>query len=127
MRRIIVTFSSVLLLLLVSCSGSDTYRGKWKALDSKGEKFEINFDAKNFTVKDSKGQISKYEYSQNQVSIENSVETYGIQLEDGRTYHINFPIASSEEVGLIKDSNENPIYTIARKDYTSYEDIFKLK
>ena len=126
MKKIRVTLLAILAVILVGCSGSDIYRGSWKATDSKGEKFEIFFDAKNFIVKDSSGKSKKYDYSQNSVEIENSVATYGIQLGDGRGYQINFPNADDESLGLIKDENGNLVYTISRKDYIKYEDIFKL-
>lgn len=126
MKKVSITLLAILAVILVGCSGSDTYRGSWKATDSKGAKFELFFDAKNFTVKDSSGKSEKYNYSQNSVEIENSVATYGIQLGDGRGYQINFPNADNETLGLIKDENGNPIYTISRKDYIKYEDIYKL-
>ena len=126
MKKIRVTLLAILAVILVGCSGSDIYRGSWKATDSKGEKFEIFFDAKNFIVKDSSGKSKKYDYSQNSVEIENSVATYGIQLGDGRGYQINFPNVDDESLGLIKDENGNLVYTISRKDYIKYEDIFKL-
>jgi hypothetical protein len=126
MKKVSITLLAILVVILVGCSGSDTYRGSWKATDSKGAKFELFFDAKNFTVKDSSGKSEKYDYSQNSVEIENSVATYGIQLGDGRGYQINFPNADNETLGLIKDENGNPLYTISRKDYIKYEDVFKL-
>lgn len=122
--------SSVLLIFLVvifvGCSGSDTYRGAWKATDAKGAKFDVVFDAKKVTIKDSSGKKEVYDYSQNSVAIENSVATYGIQLGDGRSYQINFPNSEDESLGLIKDENGNPMYTISRKNYIKYEDVFKL-
>jgi len=126
MKKISITLLAILSVILVGCSGSDTYRGSWKATDSKGGKFEIFFDAKNFTVKNSSGKSEKYDYTQNSVVIENSVTTYGIQLGDGRGYQINFPNADNETLGFIKDENGNPIYTISRKDYRQYEDVYKL-
>ncbi len=126
MRKINIKLLGILTMILVGCSGSESYRGSWKALNSKGNKFEISFDAKNFTIKDSLGKVEKYEYSQNSVSIENSVSTFGIQLGDGRKYEINFPNSKNESIGLLKDENGTPIYTIGRKDYIKYEDIFKL-
>ena len=126
MKKVSLTLLLILAVILVGCSGSDTYRGSWKATDSKGAKFELFFDAKSFTVKDSSGKSEKYDYSQNSVEIENSVATYGIQLGDGRGYQINFPNADNETLGLIKDENGNPLYTISRKDYIKYEDVFKL-
>lgn len=117
----------LVLISLYSCSGSDTYRGLWKAVNEKGEKFEINFDAKKFTVKDSTGQIKTYEYKQHAVSIKNSVETYGIKVKDGSSYEINFPIGNDESKGVIKDGSGTPIYLIGRSAYVKYEEIYGLR
>jgi hypothetical protein len=115
------------LTLFAACSGSKTYQGNWKATDSEGEKCEIFFEAKNFSVKDSTGVISKYTYTQNLAKVENSIRTYGITLGDGRSYEINFPMAKDQSIGLIKDANGILIYTISRNDYINYDDIYKLK
>lgn len=119
-----------LLLLIVgmaACSGSDTYRGAWKATDANGNKFDIVFDAKSFVVKDAAGSATQFDYTQNSIKTENSVETYGIKLSDGRGYKINFPNAKDESVGLIYDDRGNGLYTISRKEYIKYEDISRLK
>ncbi|HYG14726.1 MAG TPA: hypothetical protein VEC12_03165 [Bacteroidia bacterium] len=118
---------AVLLVILASCSGSDTYQGKWKATDAAGNKFEIDFAPKSVTIKGSKGDSTLYEYTQNSINIENSVETYGINLDDGRTYSIHFPIADDESKGVIMGPSGNLIYTIDRKKFTMYEGIYKLK
>jgi hypothetical protein len=125
MKKINIALLGILTLILVACSGSDTYRGSWKATDVNGEKFELFFSAKDFTVRNSSGKKEKFEYSQNSVKIENSVSTYGIQLADGRGYQINFPKSDDESMGLIKDENGTPLYVISRKNYLKYEDIFK--
>jgi hypothetical protein len=127
MRKSTNILLGIISILLYSCSGSDTYRGLWKATDAKGDKLEITFDAKSFSIKDSTGNASKFDYTQNAVSIENSVETYGITLSDGREYLINFPLADDESKGIIKDAEGNPVYTIGRGAYLKYEDIYKLK
>jgi hypothetical protein len=62
MKKIAVIFS--LLLLLCSCDGSDDYQGTWKALDSKGKKFEIIFEARLFSIIDSTRTIKNYPYTQ---------------------------------------------------------------
>lgn len=126
MKKASMALLGILAVILVACSGSDTYRGSWKATDSKGAKFELFFNAKDFTVKSSSVKTQKFEYSQNSVQIENSVSTYGIQLGDGRNYQINFPKANDESMGIIKDENGIPIYTISRKSYINYDDVFKL-
>lgn len=118
---------SVVLLSLYSCSGSDTYRGLWKAINEKGEKFDITFEAKSFTIKDSTGKTDTYKYKQNSVSIKNSIETYGIQVSDGKSYQLNFPIADDETRGVIKDDAGRPLYIIGRSGYVQYEEIYGLK
>ena len=126
MKNLKIFSLALLLSILVSCSGSDTYRGLWKATDPNGNKFEITFDAKSFVIKDTLGKSNSYEYTQNSVKTENSVETYGIKLDDGRGYQINFPNAKDESVGLIFDQNGKGLYTISRDAYISYDDIYKL-
>ena len=112
--------------LMTGCSGSDSYRGVWNATNGSGDRFELNFDAKEFTVKDSAGQIKKYPYTQNSISIENSVETYGIKLEDGRNLQVHFPKADNDSLGVIRDDNGLPLFTISRHGYKSYDDLYKL-
>lgn len=127
MRKATNFLLGLALISLYSCSGSDTYRGLWKALDERGEKFEINFDAKSFTIKDSTGKTDTYKYKQNSVSIKNSIETYGIQVSDGKSYQINFPVANDETKGVIKDGSGRPLYIIGRSRYVEYEEIYGLK
>lgn len=114
-----------LFIVLISFAGSDSYQGKWKAMDSNGEKFEIIFSPTKFSIKDSKGISKFYEYAQNSIKSENSVETYGILLKDGRGYQIYFP-KKDESVGLIFDENGEQMFTISRKSYIAYKDIYKL-
>lgn len=127
MRNLTNFFLGLVLISLYSCSGSDTYRGLWKAIDERGEKFDITFDAKSFTVKDSTGKIDSYTYKQNSVSIKNSIETYGIQVSDGKSYQINFPVADDETKGVIKDASGRPLYIIGRSRYVEYDEIYGLK
>lgn len=127
MRKLTNFLLCLALISLYSCSGSDTYRGLWKAINEKGEKFEFTFEAKSFTIKDSAGQLKTYEYKQNSVSINNSIETYGIQASDGKSYQINFPIANDETKGVIKDASGRPIYIIGRSKYVQYDEIYGLK
>lgn len=114
-----------LFTLFISCEGSDTYQGKWKAMAPDGKKSEIHFSPKKFSVKDSNGKMSVYEYSQNSIKNENGIETYGIRLDDGRGYLIHFP-KKDESVALILDETGNILYTISRKNHMSNEDIYKL-
>ncbi|MCY1540827.1 hypothetical protein D9M68_764890 [compost metagenome] len=127
MKNITLLLITACIFLLAGCSGSDVYRGAWKATDASGHRFELFFEEKDFTVKDSTGKVTSFSYTQNQVSIQNSVETYGIQLKDGRSYKINFPIKDNEKVGLILDQNGSPMYTISRTGYMKYEEIFTLQ
>lgn len=127
MRKAINIILGLVFISLCSCSGSDTYRGTWKAINEKGEKFEIVFEAKSFTFKDSTGDVKTYKYKQNQVSIQNGVETYGIQVSDGKSYQINFPIANDETKGAIKDGSGVLIYLIGRDRYIKYDELYGLK
>jgi hypothetical protein len=127
MKKTTILFTSILLLFIVACTGSDKYRGIWKAVDLTGKKFEIVFDAKSFTVTDTTRSKSSFEYSQNSVSINNSAITYGIKLGDGRAYQILFPNRDDQSTGLLNDENGNPVFTISRSGYVNYEDRYKLK
>ena len=122
MKKIILFFIAV---ILFSCEGSDTYQGKWNALDSNDKKFAITFFPKTFSIKDSIGEIKTYNYTQNSVKTENSIETYGVFLEDGRGYQIYFPL-KDESIGLILDENGERMFTISRNGYKTYEEIYKL-
>ena len=112
-------------LLLVSCSGSDVYRGNWKATDESETKLDIVFGENDFSITEN-GETKNFEYTQNSVSIKNSVETYGIKLDDGRSFQIYFPIADDESKGAILDANGRPLYIIGRNNYLKYEDVFGL-
>jgi len=127
MKKIKLTLLGLIAIILVSCSGSDVYRGAWKATDSQGAKYELNFDAKVFSVTDSSGEIESFNYTQNSVNIKNSVSTYGIQLSDGRVFQITFPIPSNQNKGLMKDENGVPVFAIGRNDYIAYDELYNLK
>jgi len=94
-------------------------------MNSNGEKFEIIFTPKTLSIKDSLGKVKKYNYKQNSIKSENAIETYGIILEDGRGYLIYFPL-KDESIGLIKDENDKQMFSISRKNYITYEEIYKL-
>lgn len=122
---------NLLLLLIVAisfvrCSGSDSYRGTWKAVDMKGKELVIDFQSKKFSITDSSGKKENFTYKQHSVSIENSVSTYGIQLGDGRKLIIHFPFANKDHIALLKDENGLPLYTLCRREFLLYEDIYKL-
>jgi hypothetical protein len=122
MKKIILLLS---VLFLISCEGSDSYQGKWKAVDPKGNKFDILFSPTIFFIKDIKGNVKKYKYTQNSIKSENSIETYGVLLEDGRGYQIHFPMKDGS-AGFILDENGVQMYTISRKAYMTYEELYKL-
>ena len=111
--------------MLLSCSGSDVYRGNWKATDESETKLDIVFGENDFSITEN-GETKNFEYTQNSVSIKNSVETYGIKLDDGRSFQIYFPIADDESKGAILDANGRPLYIIGRNNYLKYEDVFGL-
>lgn len=126
MKKLQIGLFSIIVGILFSCSGSNTYQGSWKALDENGHKFEIVFEPKAFTIKDSLGQNKRYEYTQKSYEMSNSIKTYGIALEDGRAYKIHFPKPKDINIGLILDDNDKPIYTLSRQKYVTYDGIYKL-
>ncbi len=123
-KHILVLF---ILVLLTACSGSETYRGDWKAINAVGEKYTVTFSENSFVVTAEDGEATTFKYTQNKVNITNGVETYGIKLDDGRNYQLNFPLADDESVGVLLDANNNVLYSISRTDYITYEDIYALK
>lgn len=126
MKKVKYILVLLAVVFLAACSGSDTYRGDWKATNAEGEQYSLTFQAKSFTVTNVDGEVTNYNYTQNSVSIENSVETYGLNLEDGRKYQLNFPLANDESVGVLLDSNGKVLYAIGRNDYITYDDIYSL-
>ncbi|MFB1003813.1 MAG: hypothetical protein QMC70_06725 [Bacteroidia bacterium] len=125
MRKTKIIFIALITLILGGCSGSDTYRGNWKATNEEGTQLDIVFGEKDFSITEN-GKIENFEYSQNSVSIENSVETYGIKLDDGRAFQIHFPIGNDESKGAILDANDRPLYIISRNAYIEYKDVYGL-
>lgn len=123
LQVLIITFT---ITLFTACSGSETYRGTWKATDSDGNKLDIFFDAKSLTISDSTGDKKDYSYSQNSVEITNGTETYGIVISDVGTYSLYFPF-SDESKGFITDANGNVLYTINRTSYMTYQEANRLK
>lgn len=126
MKKISLSFLVFIGIMLISCNGSETYRGNWKAMNPGGGKVEIVFEAKKMMIIDSTHKKTTLNYTQNSINIENAVKTYEIKLDDGRGYQIHFPIADNETIGQIKDANGNIIYSISRTDYIENEDIFEL-
>ena len=115
----------ITIIILFSCEASESLKGNWKALDINGEKFEIKIVSNNFSIADSTGKIMKYKFRQTGIKYENSLYTYSITLDDGRGYQIYFP-KEDESVGLIKDENGKQMFTIGKKEYIRYDDIYKL-
>ena len=112
-------------ILLGACSGSDTYRGDWKATNENGSHLDIVFSENDF-LRTEDGKTEKFEYSQTSVNIENSVETYGIKLEDGRYFQIHFPIGNDETKGAVLDANGRVLYIISRTGYIGYKEVYGL-
>ncbi len=117
MKKLSILLLGIFTVILIGCSGSDRYRGAWKATDAEGVKFDLFFDAKSLTVTDSTGKSQKFDYTQNSIEFKNSVENYGIQLGNGTSYKIVFPDSNKESFGLIKDEAGNSLYTISRTVY----------
>jgi len=113
------------LALLTSCSGSSTYQGKWYARYANNDTVDIVFYADSFIVYDQNMPVT-FQYTQNSVQINNSIEKYGITADNGKSLFIHFPIADDETKGAILDANEQPIMIISRNEYATYEDVYGL-
>lgn len=125
MKILNITFI-LLCILFASCSGSDSYRGAWKAIDNQGKELQIIFEEKAFIVRDSSKLKHNFTYTQNGVSYINGIVTYAIKLNDGREYKINFPLLERKDVALIKDHSNNILYSMGRNEYVKYNDLMKL-
>ena len=125
MKKSTILLFALITIILGACSGSNTYRGKWKATNETGTHSIIVFSENDLSFTEN-GQTEKFGYSQNSVNITNSVETYGIQLKDGRAFQIHFPISDDESKGAILDAKGRPVYIISRTDYIGYEDVYGL-
>lgn len=110
---------------IISCAGSDTYRGHWKATDRDGNRAEIEFTEHEFKIIEN-GENEVYHYSQNSINISNFVETYGIKIKNHGNIQIHFPIPSDESKGAILDANGTVQYIIDRTNYISYQDVYGL-
>lgn len=126
MRNIAALLVLVVTLLLTGCEGSDTYQGSWKASSANGNKNVITFFPKEMKLKTETGEEKTFTYSQNSVSIKNGKRSYGINLNNGLSYKIGFPIRGNTEKGYIADENDNILYIIGKDHYYTYNDIFGL-
>ena len=132
MKKLKLALFICIISLISSCDGAETYQGKWKALNSKGEKYEITFSSEEIIIKDSLGKSTKNSYIQTGCGhygySDKSIDTYKILLNNIQSYQIHFP-KKDENIGLIYivlDEGESLMYTISRKSYLTYEDINKL-
>lgn len=126
MKQLIYLSLILLSFIMPGCSGSDVYRGNWKAMDRSGNKWDISFDAKSFTLKNAKGESEQYGYSQTSIRIENSTRSYGIKLKDGRAFRITFPLPGNTSKGIINNESTNEaLYTIGRNNYVEFMELLK--
>jgi len=125
MKKTKIIFVALITLTLAACSGSDTYRGNWKGTNEEGTQLDIVFGENDFSITES-GKTKSFEYTQNSFNISNSVRTYGIQLDDGRSFQIHFPIGNDQSKGAILDANGRPLYIISRNKYIGYQDVYGL-
>ena len=124
MPTIKLLIAAIITSFLISCSGSSTYRGKWKAIDFEGNEVVLNFQAERFSILEG-GDSVNYEYRQQSIEIMNGVETYGIHVKDKGYLELNFPIANDESMGLIRDVNGDLIWTICRTEYLTYQGLLQ--
>lgn len=114
---------SLLLIVFIGCSGSDSYRGKWFAMTPNGSKLILIFKDNTLTeTNGTKSQVYKYK----QFSYANAMggsKIYGIRINGKDEFKINFPDKSNDRFGLILDKNDNIIYSINRANYVNTKDI----
>jgi hypothetical protein len=126
MKKLKLIFTLFLISLLYSCGGSESYQGKWKALDLKGNKYEITFVENNVSIKNNLGKLTTHNYVQSSMghngSSNNFTDTYEIRLNNGQKYQIFFP-KDEQNCGLIRYGNG--IFSISRKDYLTVDEINK--
>ena len=109
-------------LLLGACSGSESYRGEWKAVasdgsKSDGSKAEITFAEKSFTVKDEKGKEAVYEYTQNQYKLESGRTSYGIDIKNASEARIVFPFKGKADRATMVAPDDTILYMLDRHAY----------
>lgn len=122
MKNLIYIFSLLFPILFVNCSGSDVYRGEWKATDMNNNKFTIHFEENTLTITKEDGESKSYKYTQNSVKIENSTSRYGLNLEGGIELEIVFPTKDKDKGIINTPGSEQPLYIISRTDYIQYSD-----
>ncbi len=124
----IIFFPLLSTFLFYSCGGSETYQGKWKALDIKNKKYEITFTENKLSIKDSLGNLKTYDYVQNSIGHEGSSnnfsDTFEIQLNNGENYQIFFP-KDDQSFGIIRHLNGECIYGISKREYLNATEIIK--
>lgn len=118
-------YFALFFLFLISCKGSDTYQGVWLATDAEDEQFTMEFKPKQLIINKS-DVTDSIGYKQNAFSFENGKSSYGIQLDNGLSYTISFPIAKQKDWGLILTGEEIPVYVINRTKYMTYDEFYKI-
>ena len=126
MRNFIFLKLFVLTLVIMGCQGSEVYRGKWKALNSEGIQYTIEFTEEQMIVTRDSSDTETWKYAQNSVHISNRNREYGIRLDNGLSYKILFPIKDNQDKGAITDQNGQIIFTIGRNEFYTYQDVFGL-
>ncbi|MDO5073730.1 MAG: glycosyl transferase [Neisseria animaloris] len=120
-------FSGAIILLLNGCSGSETYRGTWKAMDTNNVPMEIVFEEKQFTLSDLQKNTKKtYRYSQNTIQYENGKRRYGIQVENGASFSIAFPFQNDEERAMLIAPDNTVVMTLDRTKHLPLKDFWQL-
>ena len=114
--------------LFISCSGSDSYMGKWKGTNEKGDRFNILFASNELSINKLDGYATKIGYKQNSYSYSKGIVTYGIILDDGRKYDIRFPNPSDTTRALILEGqNANTLYIISRHEFIDQYELYRIE
>ncbi|WP_025125307.1 hypothetical protein [Myroides odoratimimus] len=127
MKKLLLLFGLILCTLLISCSGSDTYQGEWKATDENNKHFTITFEKRKYTITSEDGQVSTHNYIEFEHHTINSIETYGIRMiEEGKELYIHFPIKNNNVIAFIQTKGKQVLYTLSRDAYLTTSDVYKL-
>lgn len=89
-----------------------------------GEKSEICFEAKKFSVTNEELEKQEFAYKQTAIKINDGIKTYEIKFTDGREARIRFPIPKNYEMAIILDANNRILFTLGRREYLTYDDIY---
>ena len=113
-------------LLLGACSGSESYRGEWKAVASDGSKAEITFAKKSFTIKDEKAKKPSTNTLRTNTNSESGRTSYGIDIKNASEARIVFPFKGKTDRATMVAPDDTILYMLDRHAYVPADQFWKL-